>query len=167
MIPVLIETLVVNPKQSASVVILRPFGESKTSGRILPIYIGPNEAISIGMALENIPRPRPITHDLLMNTLETLGAKLKFISIVKVDGFTFYAELHLEQGDKKLTVDSRPSDAMALAIRAGAPIFVNDEVMDRASYPYILGKQDYDEAQEIEDFHNFVQTLEPSDFNSK
>ena len=167
MIPVLIETLVVNPKESASVIILRPFGESKTSGRILPIYIGPNEAISIGMALENIPRPRPITHDLIIDIFSELNINLKYISIVKVDGTTFYAELHIEQNDKTYIVDARPSDAMALAVRTGAPIFVSSEVMDRASYPYILGKQVYDEAQIIEDFHDFVQNLEPSDFSSK
>lgn len=165
MIPVLIETLVVGPSNSASVIILRAFGESKTDGRVLPIWIGPHEAASIGFALEGFKPPRPLTHDLLENVVRELGAKIDHVSINRVEGSTFFATLYLTQHGRMIKVDARPSDSIALAIRAKAPVFVEENVMDTASFPYILGKSKRDDQKEIEEFHEFVKTLEPADFS--
>lgn len=165
MIPVIIETLVVGPSNSASVIVLRAFGESKTDGRVLPIWIGPNEAASIGFALEGFKAPRPMTHDLIGSILRELDAKIDHVTITKVEGSTFYATLYFTRQGRMMHVDARPSDSIALAVRAKAPVFVDDSVMDRASFPYIMGKASRNEQAEIEAFHEFVKTLEPDDFD--
>ncbi|MCS7151332.1 MAG: bifunctional nuclease family protein [Endomicrobia bacterium] len=97
--------------------------------KVLPIWIGIFEAQSIMFKLQNLVFPRPLTHDLLKNCIEQLSGKIEKVIITKIQDNTFYAEIHILRGSEKIIIDSRPSDAVALAIRADAPIYVSDEVM--------------------------------------
>ena len=110
------------------VVVLR----AKKSDRYLPIWIGPAEADSIALKLQNISLPRPITHDLLDLTIADLGAKVTRVVVSDLRGDTFYATITLQLNGKTIERDSRPSDAIALAVRAGAPIFASEMVLEKA-----------------------------------
>ena len=100
--------------------------------RLLPILIGPFEANAIAMELRGEKFERPLTHDLFTHTLEALGFRVSTIEIVKLDGGIFYATLHVSDGVREVEIDSRPSDALALALRANARIFVAEEVLQEA-----------------------------------
>jgi bifunctional DNase/RNase len=108
-------------------------GRGETAGtRFLPIWIGQFEAEAIAMFLQEVEAVRPMTHDLLKNVLAGLGATLERLEIHDLQDDVFYARLILRSGKEQVEVDSRPSDGIALAVRAHAPIFVADEVMERA-----------------------------------
>lgn len=98
----------------------------------LPIWIGAVEAMSISMALNNIPFPRPMTHDLLLSSVAELGGLLLQVDVTSIKDGTFFAELVVVQGERRMRIDCRPSDAIALAVRAECPIFVNPEVLESA-----------------------------------
>ncbi len=120
--------LVVDPVSNAPIVVLKqPEGEI-----CLPIWIGMSEASSIATALKNIEVARPMTHDLLKNTLDELGAKVKRVGIVSLVDNTFYATIEIKVGEECKELDARPSDAIALAIRSNVPIFVTAEVLEKA-----------------------------------
>ncbi len=104
-------------------------------GTILPIWIGPIEASAIAMEMQGIRAPRPLTCDLLKSVVDSLDAKITMAKVNDLKEDTFFARLVLETGGRTLEVDSRPSDAVALAIRAGAPIYVAESVLDRAGIP--------------------------------
>ncbi len=110
------------------VVILR----EKGSDRYLPIWIGPAEADAIAVRLQDVAVARPLTHDLLRNVLETLGAKVLYIVVNDLANDTFYARIVLEFNGQTLEIDSRPSDAIALAVRAEVPIYAEESVLDQA-----------------------------------
>lgn len=100
--------------------------------RILPIFIGQNEARAIQFALDGIDLPRPMTHDLMVKVMESLGGRLDKVVVTDLNKGTYYAEVHLKKRDgKEKVVDSRPSDAIALALRVDAPIFVMDQVFEK------------------------------------
>lgn len=121
--------LIVDPNSEAPVVILREEGGSL----YLPIWIGVFEANAIALAVEGVELRRPMTHDLMRGLLEALGATLRRVEIHSLLEGTFHARLLLTAGDgEELVVDSRPSDAMALALRTGAPIWTAREVLDQA-----------------------------------
>ena len=127
LIPLKVRQVVLD--QSMSPVVLLVDGEEKM---VLPIWVGPFEAQAIAMALEGIMTPRPMTHDLLRNVCENLGAKVKQIVVSDLREGTYYAEIFfLHQDGREVVVDSRPSDAIALALRCGAELFMTDKV---ASY---------------------------------
>lgn len=132
---------------------------------MLPIWIGPNEAAAIAMALQGVTAPRPLTHDLFVGTLEQLGTPLRSVRITRLEDGIFYGELVLGEGDRTV-VDARPSDAIALALRAGAPVLVADAVMAEAGVP--VEEQDAgepaDEAEEVERFREFLDRVDPQDF---
>lgn len=123
-----IKGLMIDPVTNMPIVMLR----DPKSDAVLPIWVGLNEANAIALQLESISTPRPMTHDLLKNMLGQLGAKVEKIVITELKENTFYALIHLDQEGKKLSVDARPSDAIALALRVGAQIFVEEEVIARA-----------------------------------
>ncbi|APF20023.1 hypothetical protein Cabys_3275 [Caldithrix abyssi DSM 13497] len=102
--------------------------------RALPIVIGEYEAQAIALALENLKPPRPITHDLAANILETLGVEMEQVIITELKDNTYYAIIKLNYAGQLFEIDSRPSDAIALALRLGTPIFVDEMVMEQASY---------------------------------
>lgn len=102
---------------------------SEEQKKVLPIWIGMFEAQSIMFKLQNLYFPRPLTHDLLKNCIEQLSAKVEYVVITKIQDNTYYAEIHLLQNGQKIVVDSRPSDAVALAVRTDSPIYVNEELL--------------------------------------
>lgn len=106
--------------------------KEKDSDRYLPIWIGPAEADAIAVKLQDVSVPRPLTHDLLRSVIISLGAGLTHITVSDLKNDTFYAKIGLQIDGKILEVDSRPSDAIALAVRGQVPIYVADEVLDKA-----------------------------------
>jgi len=104
--------------------------------RILPIWIGPLEASAIALEMEGVKPPRPMTHDLLKNILELLGAQVSMVLINDLQEGTFYAQIVLKVAEKNITVDARPSDAIALALRTKSRIFVEEKVMEDAGIKY-------------------------------
>jgi uncharacterized protein len=126
----------------------------------LPIWIGIFEAAAIAMELQDVHPPRPMTHDLLKNLVDKLDSKVTRILINDVKEGTFYASIELENSDgEKVTIDSRPSDAIALAIRTGSPIFVTEVVMMQAKL--VNAEKD---AEETKKFKEFLNNLKPEDF---
>ncbi|GAB4380907.1 MAG: bifunctional nuclease family protein [Calditrichia bacterium] len=129
MVEVKINGLFLTQSQASGVILKEVNGD-----RTLPIIIGEYEAQSIALGLENIKPPRPITHDLTLNLLVTLGAKIERIVVTELKNNTYYAVIHLRRKIKLFEVDSRPSDAIALAVRENAPIFVEEEVFEKGAY---------------------------------
>ena len=133
----------------------------KENRKDLPIWIGSAEASAIIRKIENLTVSRPMTHDLIVNLIEKTGYELEKIEINDVEKETYYATLFLKDNDGNvLQIDSRPSDAIAIAIRIDAPIFVTANVISNGSVSTDSAK---DEA-EAQEFKNFVQSLKPSDF---
>lgn len=163
MIPVAIETLVVGTPPSPSVVILRPLDQKEGIGDVLPIWIGPSEAASIGMALQGNKHERPMTHDLFGSFLEASGADIEYVVINKVEGTTFYATIVLDEEGKSVNVDARPSDSISLAVREQVLIYVEEEVMELAAFPAALNPSS-SIAIEVEEFHEFIESVNPEDF---
>lgn len=128
MIEVTVESIRVSLINQQRLVVLRENG----SQRYLPIWIGPFEAEAITMGLQGTEAGRPLTHDLLRNTFEQLGAKARHIFINALQDDTFFAQVVLDVDGESVEIDSRPSDAIALAVRVDVPIFVADDVMDQA-----------------------------------
>ncbi|MEB3330439.1 MAG: bifunctional nuclease family protein [Candidatus Sericytochromatia bacterium] len=132
----------------------------KEERRALLIWIGEPEANAILMALEGISPPRPLTHDLATLLLDKLGARLVKVVVTDMRDQTFFAELEIEAGGKTLTLDARPSDAIALALRAQAPILVAPEVMTANAIPINPAREE----EEAEKFREFLQNVKPGDF---
>ena len=107
--------------------------QEKEGTRSLPIIVGSSEAQAIALYLEGVDMPRPMTHDLLINVLEILDSEINRVSIARMDSGTFFAEIEVTNVQVgEIVIDSRPSDALAIALRTLTPIYVSDEVMDRA-----------------------------------
>jgi bifunctional DNase/RNase len=131
--------------------------------RALPIYIGQDQAKAIISALEKQTPPRPLTHDLFVNLMEGWNMKLERIVIHSLQDNTFYAILSVRQGEAKKEIDARPSDAIAIALRTGSPIWVMEEVVADASIPV---DRDADE-EERRAFREFVSNIRPEDFTQR
>ncbi len=145
---------------NAPIVLLR---ESTGSHRVLPIYIGSSEATAIAYALEGVPVARPMTHDLLRNILDELGAEPLRIVVTELRDHTFYAEIELVIGKATHRVSSRPSDAIALAARTGTPIFAAEQVLDEAGQP--AADEPEGESEElVDEFREFIEHVSPEDF---
>ena len=130
-----------------------------TERRALPIYIGQDQARAIITVLEGHKPPRPLTHDLMINIMDVLGGELERIIIHSLQDNTFYAVLVIKQGEVRREIDARPSDAISLALRTNAPIWVMEEVIADASIPV---DRDADE-EERRAFRDFVSKLKPDD----
>lgn len=128
MVEMTIDSIRVSLMNYQRVVILK----DKSTERYLPIWIGPAEADAIAVKLQEVAVPRPLTHDLLHSVINSLGATVKYILVNDLRNDTFYAQIHLSVNEQPLQVDSRPSDAMALAVRVSAPIYVDESVLDKA-----------------------------------
>lgn len=130
--------------------------------RYLPIFIGPPEATAIVYALQGMETPRPMTHDLFKTVLDELGAQLRQVVITQLEEGTFYAEIELAREGGALRISSRPSDAIALAVRheEPVPLFVEEEVLEEAG---VLFEPEEDEDQ-IEQFREFLEQVSPEDF---
>ncbi|HSK10007.1 MAG TPA: bifunctional nuclease family protein [Vicinamibacterales bacterium] len=123
-----IKGLVVDPITNMPIIVLR----DEEGHRVLPIWVGIFEANAIALRMENIATPRPMTHDLLRNVIEDLNGVVRKIVVSDLKENTFYALIYVEVSGQTLAVDARPSDAIALALRAEAPIFVEETVLDNA-----------------------------------
>jgi bifunctional DNase/RNase len=149
--------LMVDPLTNMPIVILK----SDEGDRILPIWVGPFEAQAIAMKRENVSTPRPMTHDLLDSLLRSLRAAVEKVVINDLRDNTFYALIHLRTPGGPLAVDSRPSDAIALALRADAPIFVEPAVLDKSAAVDALKKPE-ESAQRLE---KWFETVDTDDFS--
>jgi hypothetical protein len=143
------------------VVILR---EQTGTQRLLPIVIGTPEASSIHAALEGIESPRPLTHDLLVEILGKLDTVLERIVVTDIRDHIFYAELHLRTMGRELVVSCRPSDAIAIAVRTGSPIFATENLLLQAGQQPVEIADDTDEEAIIDEFRDFLDDLDPDDF---
>ena len=165
MIEVRIASLALDSRSNQPVVILKPLLEDVGEGRLLPIWIGHPEATSILLAIEGVEPPRPMTHDLMKGVLEALDTYVERVEITRGDGGTFYAAIYLRSEECTRIVDARPSDSLALAIRMGAPIFVAEDVLEAASVPDEPGAI-VDEEAELAAFRDFLDSVDPEDFQS-
>lgn len=141
------------------IVLLR---EPNSAGRHLPIFIGQPEATSIVYALQGIETPRPMTHDLVTNTWREMGIRLHQVNVTDLKDGTFYAELELVQHGEVYRVSSRPSDAIALAVRQTepVPIFADEAVLEEAG---VVLEPD-DEEEQVAQFREFLDQVQPEDF---
>jgi hypothetical protein len=177
MLEMTIESIRVSLMNYQRVVILK----EKDADRYLPIWIGPAEADAIAVKLQDVSVPRPLTHDLLNSVISDLGAAVNSVIVSDLNNDTFYAKIMLQVDGRTLEVDSRPSDAIALAVRAQAPIFAEESVLDKAGV--ILDKEtgkpmiasdaageggsappDEEELKRLSAFREFVDTLDLEGF---
>lgn len=147
-----VKALIVDPIANMPVVVLRD-AEDRS---FLPIWVGVFEANAIALQLEGVRTPRPMTHDLLKETIVALGGSVEKAVITKLHENTFYAELHILAGERSLVVDSRPSDAIALALRTSAPLFVEEEVLEKSR-----SQDDSAEAQNHERLRKWLEEADP------
>jgi bifunctional DNase/RNase len=133
--------------------------------RFLPIWIGHPEAAAILMKLQNAATPRPMTHDLVTEILMQLDAQVVRVAVTELRESTFYAQVTIQQDGSEIEVDSRPSDAIALAVRAEAPIFVADEVIEESAIEF-EGEEinDADLEREVSKFRSFLESVTPDEF---
>ncbi len=145
--------------------------ERSGARRVLPIFIGGPEATAIAFALEEVVTPRPMTHDLIRDVLDDLGVSIESVVVTELRDRTFYAEIELHAADGVHRISSRPSDAIALAIRAGTPIFASEQVLDEAGFEAEDEAEDDaeepgEEAEVVEQFREFIDSVNPDDFAS-
>jgi len=153
-----IKGLMVDPISNMPIVILR----DKEGSRTLPILVGMFEANAIALQIENISTPRPMTHDLLRNVIQDLKGTVEKIVVSDLQDGTFYAMIYLRVHDELVAIDSRPSDAIALALRTRAPIFVEESVIDSAKTVDVASdKSDSDRLQK------YLESLDPDDLGYK
>ena len=148
-----IQGLMLDPVSQMPIIILK----SASKEEVLPIWVGIFEANAIAQQLEQVVSPRPMTHDLLKNAIIQLGAEIEKIVVTDLRENTFFATLFLKRGDETIEVDARPSDAMALALRSGSPIFVERNVLEKSSKP---GDAD---AMETERLRRWLETVDPEE----
>jgi uncharacterized protein len=182
MIEMTIDSIRVSLMNYQRVVILK----EKESDRYLPIWIGPAEADAIAVKLQGVAVPRPLTHDLLSSVIETLGAVVNSIIVNDLKNDTFFAKVILDSEGKMVEVDSRPSDALALAVRTNVPIYADESVLDKAGIMLDgeTGKPIFDEKEDgtagkmpklsAEDLkkkmpgiYDFIETLDLDDFDKR
>lgn len=145
------------------IVLLKPLLDDGTAGRVLPIWIGAQEATSILIAVEGEQAPRPLSHDLMKTLLDTVDATVDRVEVTRIEEGTFYAEITLTTTFGTRVIDARPSDAVALAVRAEAPLFVADRVFDEAGIPAEFTEQPAEE-EEVDKFKQFLDEVDPEDF---
>ncbi len=151
--------------------------EELAGERVLPIFIGAPEATAIAYALQHLETPRPMSHDLMSTIITSLGGRLFTVEITELIDNTFYANLRILRDTSEIVVSARPSDAVALALRAGAPILVSDSLMDEQGRIMQLEDDDAlddmteeapgesNEAELVAELREFLDTIRPEDFN--
>jgi len=182
MIEMMIDSIRVSLMNYQRVVILK----EKMADRYLPIWIGPAEADAIAVKLQDVTVPRPLTHDLLRSVIDALGASINSIIVSELKNDTFYAKIILNVDGGQMEVDSRPSDALALAVRADVPIYAEEVVLDKAGI--LLDKEtgkpvpperetgeaggkgkkvSEEEIRKMSAFYDFINTLDLDDFDKR
>jgi len=149
-----VKGLMIDPVSNMPIIVLKD-SQSET---VLPIWVGIFEANAIAMQLENIDSPRSMTHDLLKNVITGLAASIESVVITDLKDNTFFATIHLSHDGSSLTVDARPSDAMALALRAEAPIFVDQMVLDKSAATDETGAP-----EETERLRRWLESVDPEE----
>ena len=166
MVEVVLRAVRVDVGSSTPLLLLEEVGRD----RVLPIFIGAAEATAIAYALQSIETPRPMSHDLLGNVITALGARLFAVEITHLVDNTFFAHLRLLREGKEILVSARPSDAVALALRVGAPLLVSDELMNDEGQVLEVSDEDDDDAEESEatllaELRDFLDNVRPEDFD--
>ncbi len=180
MIEMIIDSIRVSLMNYQRVVILK----EKDTERYLPIWIGPNEADAIAVRLQGVNVPRPLTHDLLNSMVNALGASVNSIIVTELKNDTFYAKIILNVDGEQMEIDSRPSDALALAVRVDAPIYADEGVLDKAGI--MLDKEtgkplsvepaadkgsgkkvSEEEMKKMSAFYEFINSLDLEDFDKR
>ena len=151
--------LTIDPMTNSPIIILKDLEGDKT----LPIWIGLLEATAIASEMENVKFSRPMTHDLMKNLLDQMNTRVARIEICDLRDNTFYALVYLATQDKELTMDARPSDAIALALRMQAPIFVDEEVIQK-SKAVDLGAKEEIQSDDGKKWTEVLEGLDPDDF---
>ena len=177
LVEMVVESVRVNLQTYQRVVVLK----EKASERYLPIWIGNNEADAIVIQLQNVPVPRPQTHDLLKSVIGELGAKVTRIVVNNLENDVFFARVNIDLDGRHVEIDSRPSDAIALAVRVQAPIFADDTVLDKAGVALdsesATGETESgaeppaavreEEAKKLSVFREFINTLDLDDLGKR
>jgi bifunctional DNase/RNase len=166
MVRVTLQAVRVDLQSNTPVLLLQ---ETEGQGRTLPIFIGTPEATAIAYAIQGVEVPRPLTHDLMVDLMEALGASLSQVVISALEGATYYADLYLQTERDETVVSARPSDAVALAIRTQTPLFVADDVMNAEAVVMEIEEDEDAEDQEeevvVDQFREFLDTIQPEDFS--
>ncbi len=148
--------------------------ESEGLGRTLPIFIGAPEATAIAFALQGMETPRPMTHDLIRDLLDTLGTTVERVVITELRESTYYADIVMRRDGRELRLSSRPSDAVAIAVRTGTSLFVADELMDNEGILLAVEEEEDEDEGDGDDvspeeivgeFRHFLDTIRPEDFS--
>jgi bifunctional DNase/RNase len=147
---------------SSPIVILKVEDEN----RYLPIWIGQQEARSILMKLQDQSFSRPLTHDLALSLVNELGGNLDRITVTELKESTFFATMHLSVGGREVEIDSRPSDAIAIAVRAGCPIFAADDVIEEAAVVFEEAMEETPEDEVVDKFKDWMNQVSPEDFRT-
>lgn len=156
MVEMTVSGIILEPKTRSPIVVLKDTSERQA----LLIWVGEPEANAILLALEKVATPRPMTHDLLINALSALQAEVREVRVHDIKDNTFYAELEVAIGGEIKVIDARPSDAIALALRAKARILVAEHIMTSSAIPF----QESEADAETEAFKKFLENVKPSDF---
>ena len=159
MVEMKVEGLTLDPLTNMPIIILKDISGDKA----LPIWDGYFEANAIALEIEKINTPRPMTHDLLNNIISSLQAKVKHILVTDLKDNTFFAEISVIQNGSDMTIDSRPSDAIALALRSKSPIFVEEKVIEAAK-SLDLPDPDKLQNQEKQQWKDWITSIKPQDF---
>jgi uncharacterized protein len=145
------------------VILLKPIDPLQGAGRVLPVWIGAQEASSILVAIQGVASPRPLAHDLMVRLLEVLEGTVERVEVTRIEDGTFYAEITVFTPSGVRVIDARPSDAIALAARAAAPIWVADAVFADAGIDDDLTDEPEDE-EKVDEFRRFLDDVSPDDF---
>lgn len=162
MVEVTIDSIRVSLVSPQRLVILK----DEDQNRFLPIWIGPFEADAIAIKLQDVDVKRPLTHDLLNTFIKELGAIVSHVLVNELRNDTYYARIVADVNGRSMEIDSRPSDAIALAVRAGVPIFVAEEVMEKASITPEDDQTIEGEGEDLSAFRDFVDTLDLDDLET-
>jgi bifunctional DNase/RNase len=164
MVPVRVLGVAVDGRMQP-VVLLTPLDGGEGPRTLVPIWVGAQEAASISVAVQGEEPPRPLSHDLMKRLLDTVGASVDRVDVTRIEDGTFYAVLGLTTPGGQVALDCRPSDAIALAARVGAPIFVAESVIaDAGVLEDADDTQPEDETEEVAEFRRFLDEVDPEDF---
>lgn len=155
-----VKGLTLDPLTSTPIIVL----SEENADLALPIWIGVAEANAIALELEKINAPRPMTHDLMVSVFDQLDVDVRQVVVSDIRNNTYYAEIEFEANGKVFTIDARPSDAIALALRADAPIYVDDKVVEKTRTDQAGRQQGWDNPSELRDW---LEEITPEDFSKE
>lgn len=155
--------LIMDSTTNAPVIVLKDLADKE----VISIWIGLLEASAIAVELEKVDLPRPMTHDLVKNVLDSLNIKVLKIEIADLRDNTFYAYIHLGMGGKTFTIDARPSDAIAIALRTKSPIYVDEDVIEKSKKMDLESIKEAGKTDESKELKDLLERMSPDDFEYK